>query len=543
MDKWARLNPGEEVDVPADMTRLTLDTIALCGFGYRFNSFYRETPHPFVDGDGARPRGVAGPDASAADPDPAADPGAAAAGGGPGVHERPGRRAHRRAPRAGRRRATPPTCWAGCSPASTSRPASGCRTRTSGPSASPSSSPATRPPSGLLSFAIYYLLKNPDVAGAGPGRGRRGARRHRRSPTFEQVHRLHLRPADPRRDAAAVADRARLHPLPLPGHGDRRPVRDPGGHPDHRAEPGAAPAHRASGAPTPRSSTPTTSPPSGMADDPAERLQALRHRAAGLHRPPVRPAGGRCWCSACCCSGSSSSTTCDYQLHDQDHAHGQARRLLHPGPAAGRACASTAPIPAAGRPSGRRRRPGADAGAARRPARHAAVGAVRVEPRHRGGDRHPARPGGHRARLRRDPRRARRPRRRPARRTAPSLIVCSSYNGDAAGQRRGRSAGWIDRRRRRTRADGVAYTVFGCGNTEWAATYQAVPTLLDDAARARTAAAGSIPAARATPPATSTPPTATGTATCGPTWPTALDLPGRAWASPRPRPGRGCRSR
>jgi cytochrome P450/NADPH-cytochrome P450 reductase len=49
MDKWTRLNPGEEVDVPADMTRLTLDTIALCGFGYRFNSFYRDTPHPFVE--------------------------------------------------------------------------------------------------------------------------------------------------------------------------------------------------------------------------------------------------------------------------------------------------------------------------------------------------------------------------------------------------------------------------------------------------------------------------------------------------------------
>jgi len=48
-DKWSRANPGEEVDVPADMTRLTLDTIALCGFGYRFNSFYRETPHPFVE--------------------------------------------------------------------------------------------------------------------------------------------------------------------------------------------------------------------------------------------------------------------------------------------------------------------------------------------------------------------------------------------------------------------------------------------------------------------------------------------------------------
>ena len=48
MDKWSRLNPDEDVDVPADMTSLTLDTIALCGFGYRFNSFYRETAHPFV---------------------------------------------------------------------------------------------------------------------------------------------------------------------------------------------------------------------------------------------------------------------------------------------------------------------------------------------------------------------------------------------------------------------------------------------------------------------------------------------------------------
>src|SRR5918999_2022983 len=48
VEKWERLNPDEEIDVPADMTRLTLDTIGLCGFGYRFNSFYREEPHPFV---------------------------------------------------------------------------------------------------------------------------------------------------------------------------------------------------------------------------------------------------------------------------------------------------------------------------------------------------------------------------------------------------------------------------------------------------------------------------------------------------------------
>ncbi|WP_018334332.1 cytochrome P450 [Actinomycetospora chiangmaiensis] len=49
MLKWERLNRGEPVDVTADMTRLTLDTIALCGFGYRFNSFYRSTMHPFVE--------------------------------------------------------------------------------------------------------------------------------------------------------------------------------------------------------------------------------------------------------------------------------------------------------------------------------------------------------------------------------------------------------------------------------------------------------------------------------------------------------------
>ncbi|MCK6073792.1 bifunctional cytochrome P450/NADPH--P450 reductase [Paenibacillus silvae] len=48
VQKWARLNPDETVNVPQDMTRLTLDTIGLCGFNYRFNSFYREEPHPFI---------------------------------------------------------------------------------------------------------------------------------------------------------------------------------------------------------------------------------------------------------------------------------------------------------------------------------------------------------------------------------------------------------------------------------------------------------------------------------------------------------------
>ncbi len=45
LDKWRKC---DEVDVAADMTRLTMDTIGLCGFNYRFHSFRQETPHPFI---------------------------------------------------------------------------------------------------------------------------------------------------------------------------------------------------------------------------------------------------------------------------------------------------------------------------------------------------------------------------------------------------------------------------------------------------------------------------------------------------------------
>ncbi|HQR31512.1 MAG TPA: cytochrome P450 [Blastocatellia bacterium] len=46
--KWDRLNDDDEIDVSADMTRLTVDTIGLCGFDYRLNSFYQDGYHPFV---------------------------------------------------------------------------------------------------------------------------------------------------------------------------------------------------------------------------------------------------------------------------------------------------------------------------------------------------------------------------------------------------------------------------------------------------------------------------------------------------------------
>jgi cytochrome P450 / NADPH-cytochrome P450 reductase len=46
--KW-RMHQGEDLWVADDMTRLTLDTISLAGFGYRFNSFGSERMHPFLE--------------------------------------------------------------------------------------------------------------------------------------------------------------------------------------------------------------------------------------------------------------------------------------------------------------------------------------------------------------------------------------------------------------------------------------------------------------------------------------------------------------
>ncbi|MCX3063072.1 cytochrome P450 [Streptomyces beihaiensis] len=49
VDSWDRAaHDGRPVDVPGDMTRMTLDTIGLAGFGYDFGSFTSVEPHPFV---------------------------------------------------------------------------------------------------------------------------------------------------------------------------------------------------------------------------------------------------------------------------------------------------------------------------------------------------------------------------------------------------------------------------------------------------------------------------------------------------------------
>ncbi len=45
---WQK-NQGQPIDVSEDFTKLTLETIALCGFDYSFNSFASEHRHPFLD--------------------------------------------------------------------------------------------------------------------------------------------------------------------------------------------------------------------------------------------------------------------------------------------------------------------------------------------------------------------------------------------------------------------------------------------------------------------------------------------------------------
>lgn len=48
MLKWERQGSGVRIDLADNATRLTLDTIALCSFNHRFNSLYSDEMNPFV---------------------------------------------------------------------------------------------------------------------------------------------------------------------------------------------------------------------------------------------------------------------------------------------------------------------------------------------------------------------------------------------------------------------------------------------------------------------------------------------------------------
>ncbi|KAK0617804.1 cytochrome P450 [Bombardia bombarda] len=47
--KWARHGPTKPIMVTDDFTRLALDTLALCSMNFRFNSYYHDDMHPFID--------------------------------------------------------------------------------------------------------------------------------------------------------------------------------------------------------------------------------------------------------------------------------------------------------------------------------------------------------------------------------------------------------------------------------------------------------------------------------------------------------------
>lgn len=47
--RWDRLGPDNQIVASDDFTRLAFDTIAFCGFSYRFNSFYSQDVHPFAE--------------------------------------------------------------------------------------------------------------------------------------------------------------------------------------------------------------------------------------------------------------------------------------------------------------------------------------------------------------------------------------------------------------------------------------------------------------------------------------------------------------
>ena len=104
------------------------------------------------------------------------------------------------------------------------------------------------------------------------------------------------------------------------------------------------------------------------------------------------------------------------------------------------------------------------------------------------------------------------------------IVVAASYNGQPP-DNAAKFCHWLqDPSLPADAFAGVEYSVFGCGNRDWAATYQAIPTLID-AELEKHGAKRMYGAAKATRAATSMATTALGMAGCGRRWPRRSTLP------------------
>ncbi len=169
-----------------------------------------------------------------------------------------------------------------------------------------------------------------------------------------------------------MANGARLHALCLRGHAPWRALSHPGATADPDAAAGAAPRPGHLGRQR-RGVRPRAFRAGAGARPARPRLQAFRHRAAGLHRPPVRPAGGtaRAGHDPAALHPDRSSRLPASPEADADH---QAGRVDDPGAASHRA---------EDRGSGPARGAGATAGRSAAPDRErcrAAARALRLEP-------------------------------------------------------------------------------------------------------------------------------------------------------------------
>ncbi len=261
---------GRAVDVPGDMTKLTLETIARTGFGHDFGSFERERPHPFVTAmvgtltHAQRLNSVPVPLAplllrgsarrNAADIahlNRTVDDLVAArrrSGGGDGdLLDRMLETAH---PETGER-------------------LSAENVRKQVITFLVAGHETT---SGALSFALHYLARHPEVA----ARARAEVDRvwgDTAEPGYDQVAKLRLRPRGQAGHGAGrgAPDAARC--VGAGAHGDAAPRPRGVGRGRRAVRPG--PVRR-----------------QGRTGPSTAHLQAVRDRRAGLHRPPVRPARG-----------------------------------------------------------------------------------------------------------------------------------------------------------------------------------------------------------------------------------------------------------